>query len=339
MIKQIKLPCGLDKSGKLIYINEAKNGLNCECFCPGCNSPLIAKNNGKKREAHFAHLNKVECEHGYQSAIHLMAKECFQEMEYLTFMKNILEPIKYKIDSVVLEKKVSDIIPDIVVTCDGKPFIVEIFVTHAVDDEKINKIRKLQISAIEINLSRFKNEMIDKEMLKKELCKPENISWYYNADKDMIEQKKSIIQQFGMKQDIQIGKVVCCPILENEQYQYNHFVTFNFCFHCPYCVYQNGQKFISCGKILPLLVHQNGRRNDIFINDNIVMFASEFNEYNINFQKNIKNAVKQAQIEIYNYQLAQQYSYSMFGSLIYNSNRSNNHKTKYYRSYHHRRRR
>ena len=109
MITKIKLPCGINKNGEVVYIDEAKNGLSCECVCPACKQPLVAKNGGKKREHHFAHLNIVECEHGYQSALHYMAKDCFLEMEELTFIKNGI-PVRYKIDSVELEKKVSDII-------------------------------------------------------------------------------------------------------------------------------------------------------------------------------------------------------------------------------------
>ena len=195
MANKIKLPCGLSKDGKLIYIEEAENGLACECVCPGCKQALVAKNGGKKREHHFAHLNVVECEHGYQSALHYMGKECFLEMKYLTFIKDG-KIVQYKIDSVELERKVSDIIPDIIVTCDSKRFIVEIYVTHAVDDEKKAKIKVLQVSAIEIDLSRFHKEMIDRETLKQELCNTANFCWVYDADDDLIEQKKEIIQQF-----------------------------------------------------------------------------------------------------------------------------------------------
>ena len=108
MTKQVSLPCGLSKDGKLIYIDDAANGLKCECFCPACKQALVAKNGGRKREHHFAHLNVVECEHGYQSALHYMAKDLFQELQYLTFIKNG-KPVQYKIDSVELECKVNEI--------------------------------------------------------------------------------------------------------------------------------------------------------------------------------------------------------------------------------------
>ena len=88
MIKQVSLPCGLSKDGKLIYIEDAIKGIKCDCVCPACKQPLIAKNAGKKNTHHFAHQSVVECEHGYQSALHYMAKDLFMEMKYLTFVKN-----------------------------------------------------------------------------------------------------------------------------------------------------------------------------------------------------------------------------------------------------------
>ena len=293
MMKQIKLPCGLNKDGKLIYIDETKNGLACECVCPGCKQPLVAKNNGKKNEHHFAHKSKdFDCEHGYQSALHYMAKDCFLELEYLTFLKNGVA-VRYKIDSVVLEQKVDDIIPDILVTCDGKRFIVEIYVTHAVDDEKKQKIKDLQISAVEIDLSRFHYEMIDKAILKQALGNTANFSWVYDADIELIEQKKAIIQQFGLKIPIQqIGNAVGCPILANQKKWFIRFLTLDFCLHCPNCVYQNGDSFVTCGRILPLLAHSNSRRRDVFVNDNKVMFATEFREYDKNFAKNLERAMQ-----------------------------------------------
>lgn len=332
MNKQIKLPCGLSDDGKLIYINEARNGLACECVCPGCKRVLIAKNGGKKREHHFAHLNVVECEHGYQSALHYMAKDLFLEMPCLTFLEKG-RLVQYKIDTVELEKKVSDIIPDIIVTCDGKQFIVEIYVTHAVDDEKKAKIKEMQISAVEIDLSRFKNDFIDRETLKTELSQPKNFSWVYDADIDLIEQKRKIIQQFGIKLPIQIGGAVGCPILAREQNQFARYVTLDFCLHCPNCVYQNGQSFVSCGRILPsplsLEIRQRLYEN-VFVNEFKVLFASKFKEYNKTFAKNLE--------------IAMQTQYTIFRNLSFRitipvsgGNYKRNCNTQHYHSYHKRR--
>ena len=62
-------------------------------------------------------------------------------------------------------------------TSDGKQFIVEIYVTHAVDDEKKAKIKSMMISAVEIDISHLKGLMIDKETLQQEISNPENYSW------------------------------------------------------------------------------------------------------------------------------------------------------------------
>ena len=49
-MKNIKLPCGINKTREVVYIDDAKNGIECECICPACKSPLVAKNGGQKRE-------------------------------------------------------------------------------------------------------------------------------------------------------------------------------------------------------------------------------------------------------------------------------------------------
>lgn len=45
-------------TGELVRVDNAPNGKACGCVCPdpGCGQPLIARNNGKKRIHHFAHI-------------------------------------------------------------------------------------------------------------------------------------------------------------------------------------------------------------------------------------------------------------------------------------------
>ena len=114
MTYNIKLPCGIDKNGNIVKIEDAIKGLACGCFCPGCKQPLIAKK-GEKNAFHFAHKSQsFTCEHGYQSALHLLAKELFNEIEYLIFIKDH-KPVRYKIDSVEVENRLDDIIPDLLI--------------------------------------------------------------------------------------------------------------------------------------------------------------------------------------------------------------------------------
>lgn len=291
MKKQISLPCGINENGNLVYIDDAKNGLDCNCFCPACKQPLVAKNAGTKREHHFAHFSVAECEHGYQTALHYMAKDLFLEMQYLTFIKNNV-PVQYKIDNVELECKVNEIIPDILVTCDGKKFIVEIFVTHAVDDIKKQKIRDMKFSAIEIDLSRFRNEMIDKDLLRQELSNTKNYSWIYDADIDLIAEKKELIEQFGLRIPIEIETSVACPIIATQKNNFLRFVVpLGFCFHCHNCVWDKKSNYIRCGLNL-------NERNKVFVNDNKVLFESEFQAYNQSFWQRFTEANQYHQYSI-----------------------------------------
>lgn len=326
MIKNIRLPCGLGKDGKIVYIEDAENGLKCDCYCPECGEPLVAKNNGKKKEHHFAHFRSVECEHGYQSALHYMAKDVFLEMKEFVFLKNGA-PIKYRIDDVALEKAVDAIIPDILVTCDGKTFIVEIFVTHAVDDEKKEKIRNLKLSALEIDLSRFRHVILDKEALKSEVSNAENFSWVYDADVDLIEDKKNVLRQFGLKIPIDVGQSVQCPFLWNQSNRFQQYVPLSFCKKCPHCYFDGKNNYISCARLLPLPLSQKERsklRENVFVNENRVMFASEFKQYAENWTKNLTDAVN------LQYRIFINIARNSYGSLVSYSSPPTNYKPKRY---------
>ena len=69
-----KIQYAPNRNGKLISINEAKRGLACNCICPACKSVLIARK-GDVRIPHFAHYKNNSCATGYQTSLHLLAKE------------------------------------------------------------------------------------------------------------------------------------------------------------------------------------------------------------------------------------------------------------------------
>lgn len=53
------VPCGRSvKTDKLIHVNDSPNGAACEYVCPnpGCDQPLIVRNNNKKKIHHFAYI-------------------------------------------------------------------------------------------------------------------------------------------------------------------------------------------------------------------------------------------------------------------------------------------
>lgn len=91
--------------------------------------------------------------------------------------------------NVILEKKINDIIPDILLETDIGQLIVEIYVTHEIDIEKKRKIKRLDIPTIEINLSKF-DRNITKEVLCKELLfDNSNKDWIYNGKREITYKK------------------------------------------------------------------------------------------------------------------------------------------------------
>lgn len=77
--KKNMLTYAINSVGNLVYIDEVENGIKCSCFCPNCKEPLSAKNNGAIKKHHFAHVSGAECEHAYESMLHILAKERVRE--------------------------------------------------------------------------------------------------------------------------------------------------------------------------------------------------------------------------------------------------------------------
>ena len=67
------------KDSQMVHINTVPTGKDCGCYCYACKEPLIAKNKGPLRQHHFAHRHDSDCKSGYQTQLHLLAKEIFLE--------------------------------------------------------------------------------------------------------------------------------------------------------------------------------------------------------------------------------------------------------------------
>ena len=183
--------------GDTIYhIDEVPPGLMCGCICPACKKPVVAKKQGLVREHHFAHYQSEDCEHCNETQLHLTAKALIEKMGTVV-LPAITYPYEQKfhrsswkiyIAKVELEKRLDSIIPDVLVTTSfiGK-YIIEIRVTHSVDEIKRNKIRQLGISTIEIDLSDFDQNQPNEDQLKEALCDPSRMTWIYNHE---VEERK-----------------------------------------------------------------------------------------------------------------------------------------------------
>ena len=177
---------------KLVHIDDVKNGLECGCSCPGCNEPLVAKNDGKIREHHFAHVSGNDCGTGYQTIRHIWGKELIFANQLMPIGLNGKKGF-IKTNQIGMEITLTDlnIIPDVFARANipfnymgvqftvDVPLIAEIYVTHKVDDEKAAIIKNAGIPAVEVDLS--KSIATTKEDLAKDLSNQDN--WNIINDK------------------------------------------------------------------------------------------------------------------------------------------------------------
>ncbi len=189
------------RKNKLVHISEVETGLKCNCICKTCGKRLIAKNSeGNIKIKHFAHYDETNCTGNPETLLHCKAKEIIAKT------KNVLFPgvsIKYAdpIDNIVLEQEklhrvtsskievdLDDIRPDILLKIDEELFIVEIYVTHRVNNKKLKKIIDKGISAIEIDLSKCSRHFSEQE-LTKELYKLENIKWLFHKKLPLLKKR------------------------------------------------------------------------------------------------------------------------------------------------------
>ena len=152
--------------------------------------------------------------------------------------KQLLFPAKeITVDDVKLEQRYGDVIPDIIITSGGKELFVEVFVTHKIDETKLEKLRRANISTIEIDLSKQGETITAEELSKVLLSDNEAKTWKYNA----IAQE--YLQQFyrisDMREIVSRGyamHVDGCPIKSRvwKGKPYANFI--DDCLYCEYCI-------------------------------------------------------------------------------------------------------
>lgn len=219
---KIKLPFGLNKNNVLVHIADVERGKKCQCVCPSCRSPLIAAK-GSKKQPHFKHAVDNECGNGLESAVHLAAKKMIIERKQITLSKyvsiasatdsrgeehkaekTIIENgVIIDFDSVQEETELHGMKVDILAKKGNKSLIIEIFYSHKVEEEKLVKIAKADISAIEINLSDLMPEdVMDWEAFWLYLNDPQRIHWLYNAKAhtDYFELEKKLAKTIHAKE-------------------------------------------------------------------------------------------------------------------------------------------
>ena len=108
MAKQLNLIYAL-QNGSIVNISDVESGLKCSCVCPACGERLVAKK-GDKMMHHFAHYSGANCAYGYESSLHLAAKDILSRAKKMTLPPVYVNfPDSYKEDELVFEATEIDI--------------------------------------------------------------------------------------------------------------------------------------------------------------------------------------------------------------------------------------
>ena len=207
----------------MVHISQAERGLACNCVCPECGGVLMAKK-GTVQSPHFAHLRPARCNHALESALHRTAKEILQ-----TSRRIWLPPAHYfpengeprratsaqfvDLDQVVLEERAGSIVPDVIAIRRGQRLLIEIAVTHKVDENKAEHTRRADVSMLEIDLSGIPLGS-DRESLAHHVVEPSDRKrWIYNARAQKLGQHlMSVALKLPLGSERSAKHVEGCPM-------------------------------------------------------------------------------------------------------------------------------
>jgi ssDNA-binding Zn-finger/Zn-ribbon topoisomerase 1 len=247
------------KAGVVVNIDDVQSGLKCGCICPACGETLVAKKGAKVRH-HFSHYTGRNCEYGYETSLHLAAKEILSNAQKIVLPAVYVHfPESYKVNELIcaaqeisiekveLEKRIGDIIPDVVVHAGGKQFLVEIFVTHAIDEDKLRKLRKLDVSTIEIDLSKKRDITTVEDLTQILLSDSPEKKWVYNTISNrylhrfyQAADKREILSR-GMAMQVDH-----CPI-QSRVWRGKPYANFiDDCLYCEYCISSSYEGDLLC---------------------------------------------------------------------------------------------
>lgn len=171
---------GFNEFNQLVHVKEVERGLACHCRCVVCGEPLIARQ-GEVRHYHFAHAsNREPCESNHETLLHRYAKQLIVDAMGLVvpttpaaahfFGWDTHESGKRILQAILpasAEVAIGAIRPDILlVTTDGVQVAVEIAYSSFCDVIKAAEFERLNLPALEIDLSAFTPDAFDPALVK-----------------------------------------------------------------------------------------------------------------------------------------------------------------------------
>lgn len=194
----------VDKEGVVRSVEEVSRGLACECLCPACGERVIARQ-GEIREWHFAHSSGGDCAAAAETALHLAAKQALVEAKGI-MLPEVTRGVTLKGEGgliigtatrpatwvdfleVEAEKPLGAIKPDIYAVLGGSILLVEVAVTHFVDDAKRQTIIQHQLPCVEVDLSRIERATWTWEQIREAVVDGVALkSWVWALDQNILD--------------------------------------------------------------------------------------------------------------------------------------------------------
>lgn len=247
------------RGNELVYVSDVERGLKCGCRCPACNGELVARK-GEKKAHHFAHHNADTCAYGYETSLHLAAKDILLHAgkldlpeSHILLSGRVREDLcgdlwtdggEITIDNVELEKKFGSVIPDVIVHSGSRVIFIEIYVTHPIDNRKLQKLRELKIPTIEINLSKTE-ESVSREELEDIVLHGRYWQRYWKCD-PLVEEYLRKCYAASRKLWLDTNDTVFCPVKQCRVYD-------TVCYDCDDNYGLDEDTFVLCGGKEPVI--------------------------------------------------------------------------------------
>lgn len=185
-----------ESDGAYVCVTDVPSGLDADLRCPApsCRAPLVARKGKSGRTEHFAHYTGrgEECAAGRETSAHLLAKDILAEALRLKLPAVVAEFDGERIavspegfvtfEKAILEHRLGDLVPDVVLLLGEKRLLVEVRVTHPCDEEKIAKLKARNLPAVEIDIRKAQHG--DRAAITAEILEQGPRTWLYNAPQE-----------------------------------------------------------------------------------------------------------------------------------------------------------
>lgn len=191
------------RDGRLVHVHEldedGERGLRCGCVCPQCGRPLQA-HLGQKKSWHFQHqVEDASCSpqpmtllHAFvrdelaaKRQLHVPAVRVLSELQ--VFGKPVFEFVSMPASDFDFidgrsEVQGDGVQPDVLFQqADETMFALEVRYSHAVDEEKLQRLKRNYRLAIEFDVSDLPPSGVTREQLEQVLLQPRRWKWLVNT--------------------------------------------------------------------------------------------------------------------------------------------------------------